>query len=105
LSLVVVAATSVIFLFDFIQSSFLSPEEEVALQSLFREPRIGSDYLAAMTALGEYELERVLLTCEARGERLLIYEEVPTSFPFSIIFTAHRTIGCTGRCGMRSRAA
>jgi hypothetical protein len=61
--------------FDFLQSSFLSSEEEAALQSLFMDPMIAGDYLAAMTALVEYELERVLLTCEARGERLLIYED------------------------------
>jgi CRP-like cAMP-binding protein len=61
--------------FDFRQSSPLNLEAEREIRSLFENPTLSHDYIAAMQALGENRLMNALNLCRQRDERLLVYED------------------------------
>jgi CRP-like cAMP-binding protein len=61
--------------FDFRQSSLLDLETEREIRSLFANPALSNDYIAAMQALGENRLVHALNLCRQRNERLLVYED------------------------------
>jgi CRP-like cAMP-binding protein len=61
--------------FDFRQSSFLETQAEQDLLTLYEDPAITGDYLTAMQTLATYRLEKAILKCRERGERLIVYED------------------------------
>ena len=61
--------------FDFRQSSLLDFETEREIRSLFDNPALSHDYIAAMQALGENRLINALNLCRQRNERLVVYED------------------------------
>lgn len=63
------------FAFDFAKSSLLRPEETAKLDRLYRDRSVAGDYLSAMLALVELQLERSLVACRENHDRLLIYED------------------------------
>jgi hypothetical protein len=76
------------FAFDYRQSSFLSDQAESEMAEIYQDPSTTGEYLRAMSALVEAQLEKSVKQCMENGKRLLIYEDGAYVMP--IIYDMYR---------------